>query len=557
MALNIAVVGNGYWGRNLVRNLFDLGVLHTVCDESPVVEANVRAQYPQIAYQREYAKVLSDSNIRGVVIATPSVLHFEMAKRSLEAGKDVFVEKPLALNVDEGAELVERAAATGRILMVGHILQYHPAVIKLKELIDSGALGKVEYIYSNRLNLGKIRAEENILWSFAPHDISVLLSLLGEEPISCTCEGGFYLSRDVADVTVSQFTFANGIRAHIFVSWLHPVKEQRLVVVGSERMAVFDDTAKDKLVLYPHRVEWKARVPHAVKAESVPVALEGSEPLRNECLEFLDCVESRRNPRTDGREGLRVLRVLNACQQSMENHNAVSLTAKREAQKKSFYAHPTSVIDEPCQIGEGTKIWHYSHVLTGAQIGEHCVLGQNCQVAGNVVVGNNVKIQNNVSLYTGVVIEDDVFLGPSCVFTNVTNPRSQVNRHSLYESTIVHRGATVGANATILCGIELGRYSFIGAGSVVVKDVPDYALIIGNPARQVGWMSRHGHRLTDPDAHGVMRCPESGLRYREIEPGLMKCLDLDEGSPLPPHMCNGSTAYDEFRDRVALKGAII
>ena len=172
------------------------------------------------------------------------------------------------------------------------------------------------------------------------------------------------------------------------------------------------------------------------------------------------------------------------------------------------------------EIGAGTKIWHFSHILKGAKIGERCIFGQNCQVAENVVIGNNVKVQNNVSIYAGTVVEDDVFLGPSCVLTNVTNPRSQVNRHSLYESTIFRRGATIGANATIICGIDLGRYCFIGAGAVVAKSVPDYALMVGNPARQIGWMSRHGHRLVAPDADGIMRCPESGFRYKEVETGL-------------------------------------
>ena len=285
MPLNIAVVGNGYWGKNLVRNFFELGVLHTVCDGNTLVEASVREKYPQVSYRKDYADVLLDDNIRGVVLATPAALHFDMAKRALLAGKDVFVEKPLALKVAEGEELVGLATRCGRILMVGHILQYHPAVTKLKELIDSGYLGRVEYIYSNRLNMGKIRAEENILWSFAPHDISVLLGLLGEEPQSTTCEGSCYLSQDVADVTLSQFCFANGVRAHVFVSWLHPFKEQRLVVVGSDIMAVFDDTAAEKLVLYPHRVEWKNRIPNAVKAEAESVTLLVSEPLRNECCE--------------------------------------------------------------------------------------------------------------------------------------------------------------------------------------------------------------------------------------------------------------------------------
>ena len=553
MSSQVAVVGGGYWGKNLIRNFSELNSLYTVCDPSPEIEANTKAKFPGIKYARAYEEVLADVQVHGVALATPAVLHFEMAKRALHAGKDVFVEKPLALTVVEGEELVEIAARMNRVLMVGHILQYHPAIRKLKELIDSGALGRIEYIYSNRLNIGKIRAEENILWSFAPHDISVLLELLGELPLSVTCEGGFYLNHDVADVTLSQFSFANGVRAHIFVSWLHPFKEQRLVVVGSDKMAVFDDTAADKLVLYPHRVEWKGRIPNAIKAEGIAVPLDASEPLRNECKEFLDCVASRREPRTNGREGVRVLKVLRACQQAMTTHSPVQLESD-EAPQREYFAHPTAAIDQPCEIGKGTKIWHYSHVLKGAKIGQSCSFGQNCQIAEKVVIGSRVKVQNNVSIYAGTVIEDEAFLGPSCVLTNVTNPRSQVNRHSLYEKTIIRRGATVGANATIVCGIELGRYSFVGAGAVVVKSIPDYALVVGNPARQVGWMSRHGHRLQNPDSEGVMRCPETGLRYKEVEPGTMRCLDLHEESELPEAMRCGFKTYDELKHESVTPG---
>ena len=552
MPLNVAVVGNGYWGKNLVRNFIELGALHTVCDENPLMEVTVREKYPQLAFCNDFHQVLLDDQIHAVVLATPAVLHFDMARRALQAGKDVFVEKPLASSAAEGSELVGLAARNRRILMVGHVLQYHPAVRKLKDLIDSGSLGRIEYLYSNRLNMGKIRTEENILWSFAPHDISVVLGLLGEEPAEVTCEGGYYLSHSVADVTMSQFAFASGVRAHIFVSWLHPFKEQRLVVVGSEKMAVFDDTAAEKLVLYPHRVEWKDRVPNVVKADAHPVALAAAEPLRNECRHFLDCLVSRHSPLTDGREGLRVLRVLNACQKSLEGHKAVPVYAQFPA-KRPYLVHPTAIVDEPSQIGAGTKIWHFSHISKGAKIGKLCIFGQNCHIAENVIIGNNVKVQNNVSIYSGAVIEDDVFLGPSCVLTNVTNPRSQVNRHSLYETSIFRRGATVGANATILCGIELGRYCFIGAGTVVAKDVPDYALMVGNPARQVGWMSRHGHRLLHPNSEGIMRCPESGFRYKEVEPGVLRCLDLDEESPLPRELCVGSKAYDELKGLTPLQ----
>lgn len=200
--------------------------------------------------------------------------------------------------------------------------------------------------------------------------------------------------------------------------------------------------------------------------------------------------------------------------------------------ESKYFIHPSAYVDEPCEIGAGTKIWHFCHVMAGARIGEGCILGQNVFVANDVVIGDNVKIQNNVSLYTGVELEDDVFCGPSCVFTNVINPRSQIVRHSLYQQTLVRRGATIGANATIVCGATIGRYAFIGAGALVRGDAPDYALMLGVPARRAGWMSRHGYRLPAPDADGVMVCPESGWRYREVEPEMLRCLDWPEGKPI-------------------------
>lgn len=218
----------------------------------------------------------------------------------------------------------------------------------------------------------------------------------------------------------------------------------------------------------------------------------------------------------------------------------------------AYQAHPNAIIDQPCEIGDGTRIWHFAHICENARIGQDCVFGQNTMVGADVLIGSNVKVQNNVAIYTGTIIEDDVFLGPSCVLTNVTNPRSQVKRQSLYEKTFIRRGATIGANATIVCGITLGRYCFVSAGAVVARDVADYALIMGVPGRQRGWMSRHGHILR-PDSEGRCRCPEAGFRYQveRDEKGRerMYCLDLDEEAPLPAGLSQGKIAYDQFKAR--------
>jgi UDP-2-acetamido-3-amino-2,3-dideoxy-glucuronate N-acetyltransferase len=545
----VAVVGAGYWGKNLVRNFYDLGALAVLCDSEESVKANYLQQYTGVKFYREFSAVLSDPSVTAVALATPAVTHYEMAKAALEAGKDVLVEKPLALDVKHGEELVRLADAKGRILMVGHILRYHPAILKLQQLIHEGTLGKINYLYSNRLNIGKIRTEENILWSFAPHDISVMLALLNEMPTRVTCKGGAWLNHDVFDVTLSHFDFPSGVQAHIFVSWLHPVKEQRLVVVGSEMMAVFDDTSEHKLILYPHKVEWRNRTPTAVKAKGEIVKLEDLEPLRAQCAHFLECVACRTPPVSDGAEGLRVLRVLDACQRALLNGTIDLEPPEARPTKKDlpYFVHESAYVDEGAEVGEGTKIWHFSHIMKGARIGKRSIIGQNVNVDGGTLIGNNVKIQNNVSVYAGTVVEDDVFLGPSCVLTNVTNPRSQVNRHSLYETTHLMRGGTIGANATIVCGVTIGRYAFVGAGAVVTKSIPDFALVVGNPARQVGWISRHGHRLDSPDSDGVMRCPETGFRYKEVEPGVLRCLDLDEEAPLPAELTVGAKSYRQLK----------
>jgi len=315
----VTVIGAGFWGRNLLRNFHALHALAGICDADPALLANAGKAYANAAKYSRLEDVLHDDPAPAVVIATPAETHARLVRAALVAGKDVFVEKPLCLSVDEGAALVRLARDRERILMVGHLLWYHPAILKLKELVDAGELGAIRYIYSHRLNIGKIRREENILWSFAPHDISVILGLLGCMPEHVQSQGGYYIHRDMADVTVSLLSFPHGIKAHIFVSWLHPFKEQKLVVVGEKRMAVFDDVRdSNKLVLYPHTIEWTGNVPVAHKAEADPVPLDGGEPLRIECAHFLDCIATRSVPRTDGEEGLRVLRILQQCEESLK-----------------------------------------------------------------------------------------------------------------------------------------------------------------------------------------------------------------------------------------------
>ncbi|MGK7344292.1 MAG: Gfo/Idh/MocA family protein [Candidatus Nitrospinota bacterium M3_3B_026] len=322
-ARTLAVAGAGYWGRNIIRNLVELGALRSIVENHSGAQEEAARRNPDIDMKGSLSEALADPGVEGVVVVTPAATHAALVRESLMAGKHVFVEKPLCLDPEEGRRLVDLAREKRRILMVGHLLHYHPAVVALKSMIAGGELGPLQYIYSNRLNLGKIRTEENILWSFAPHDISVLLALLGEAPTAVSCHASHILSKDVADVTVSAFTFASGIRAHIFVSWLHPFKEQKLVVVGEKKMAVFDDREREnKLVVYPHVIKWDGDVPVPDRRQAEPVALNGVEPLRAEMEAFLEAIRTGVPPITDGEEGLRVLATLATCQLSMARDGA-------------------------------------------------------------------------------------------------------------------------------------------------------------------------------------------------------------------------------------------
>ena len=538
----IAVVGVGHWGKNHIKTFNGLGVLNAVVEVKAELRENITADYPDVKVFDNLDAVISDASIKGVSVATPAETHYAIAKKLLEGGKNVLVEKPITLDSIEAEYLTKLADDKGLILMVGHVMLYHPAITRIKEMIDAGELGNLQYIYSNRLNLGAVRKEENVLWSFAPHDISIINYFTSSIPIDVHADGSAFLQPAIYDSTLTHLKYPNNVHAHIFVSWLHPFKEHRLTVIGDKAMVVFEDSRKDeKLVLYPKYIEWVNGEPVKREEDAVVVEYTPAMPLTEECRTFVECIDKGVQPLTDGRNGVEVLKVLERAQRKMTPESS-----KEEAPKLAYFVHPSAYVDQPNDIGAGTKVWHFSHVMKNTKIGKNCIFGQNVNIDSGVIIGNNVKVQNNVSIYTGLIIEDDVFLGPSCVMTNVTNPRSQVLRHSLYEKTILKRGCSVGANSTIVCGITVGRYAFIGAGAVVPKDVPDYAMVVGVPARQIGWVSRHGLPLKNADADGVYTCPESGLHYKEVEPGVMRCLDLDEEAPLPENLRMGEVYYDDI-----------
>ena len=325
MKKNIAVVGCGHWGKNLVRNFAQLGALAAVCDPNDTLAQTYAEQYG--VGNLSFAAIINDASIEGVVLAVPAPLHASMAIDTMNAGKHVYVEKPLAMNKIEAEAMIASAEENGVQLMVGHLLQYHPVFIAVRELVQSGKLGSLSYIYSNRLSFGKIRSEEDVIWSFAPHDISMILSLTGQEPEMVRTESSCIIQPDIADTATVHMEFKSALKAHVSVSWLHPFKEQKLVVVGQGGMAVFDDTKpwNEKLALYRHIVQTTGGLPSLEKAEVEYLVVPQSEPLKNECQHFINVVSENVVPLTDGDEGLSVLKVLSAASLSESKKEAVEL----------------------------------------------------------------------------------------------------------------------------------------------------------------------------------------------------------------------------------------
>lgn len=526
MTKKIAVIGAGRWGSNHVRTLHELGALGGVIEADHARRQSVQNKYPN-------TKVYSDLHASGAlgfeayIVATPAETHFRLAQFLLENGRHVLVEKPMALNSREAMALDQLAQQKGKVLMAGHVMLFHPAIAKIKALIDSGKIGKLQYLYSNRLNLGTVRTEENILWSFAPHDVSIFQYFIGAKPEKVVSNGAAFLRPGIHDTTMTSLHYPGNIVGHIFVSWLHPFKEHRVVIIGSKGMLSFEDSSPQKsLVFHEKGIDWIKGEPITREGPTEIVDYENSAPLANELKYFMACLHGEKNMIASGTSAVEVLEILEMAGQALQPNVPAPATAT-PAPVQNYFVHPLAVVDKQVEIGEGTKIWHFAHVQSGAKIGKKCVLGQNVNIANDVTIGDGVKIQNNVSVYEGVTLEDYVFCGPSMVFTNILDPRSkypQVGKQ-YYIKTLVKEGASLGANSTIVCGHTIGKHAFIGAGAVVTKDVPDYALVIGNPARIAGWISEAGKKLAF-DANSEAYCEKSKKRYK-LEHGRVREIDTN------------------------------
>ncbi len=516
MAKSICVVGAGRWGMNHIRTLDGFGCMSGFVETRQAVRDECAAAFPKARAFANIDDALAHG-FDGYTIATPADTHFGLAKKIIQRTRPVLVEKPITLEAAEAKTLNELAKANGVNLMVGHVLLFHPAIAKIKEMIQDGKIGKLQYVYSNRLNLGTVRTEENILWSFAPHDISIFQHFIGKMPVEIVSRGGAFVQPHIHDSTMTVLTYPGNIVGHVFVSWLHPFKEHRLVVSGSKGMLSFEDSSEAKDILfYEKGIDWVAGAPIKRDGPTEVIHYDKAMPLTEELRYFVEHLDGTPVETANGDNAAEVLEILEKATESLLSGSAKKLgrpCTGGSPPDAEFFVHASSYVDDGVSVGKGTKIWHFSHVQSGTTIGERVSIGQNVNVGNNVKIGSHVKIQNNVSVYEGVEIEDYVFCGPSMVFTNVMDPRSKYPQRGsdFYRKTLVKEGASIGANATVVCGNTIGRHAFIAAGAVVTKNVPDYAVVRGVPARRSGWACECGEIL--PAFDGEIACPRCKLKY--------------------------------------------
>lgn len=509
MNKRICTIGAGRWGKNHVRTLSSLGALGGIVEANAARKQELAQEYPDVQLFADVHGAL-EAPFDGYIVATPAETHYEIASVLLKRGKPVLVEKPMALSAAQARKLAKLAERRNTTLMVGHVLLFHPAIRKIKDLVDAGKIGRLQYLYSNRLNLGTVRTEENILWSFAPHDISIFQYLIGAMPTEVESHGGIFLQPQLHDSTITVLRYPGNIVGHIFVSWLHPFKEHRLVAIGTKGMLSFDDSSESKDVLfYEKGIDWVNGEPIKRDGPTEVIGYDRAMPLTNELRYFIEHLETGSVDVAGADNAIEVLDILEQA--------TASLTAQRptalDTVETPHFVHDSSYVDDRVEIGEGTRIWHFSHVQSDVVIGKNCSIGQNVNIGCNVRVGDHVKVQNNVSIYEGVELEDYVFCGPSMVFTNVLQPRCKYPQRGseFYQKTLVKEGASIGANATIVCGNTIGRNAFVAAGAVVTKEVPDYALMAGVPARRIGWCCECGETL--PESGPSVDCTRCERRY--------------------------------------------
>ena len=522
---SICVVGAGRWGKNHIKTFHKLGFLAGIVEANADVRAEFREKYPEVKTFATVREAIKE-DFDGFTVATPAETHFKIAEFIINHKKHILVEKPITLKASEARRLKELAEENNVNLMVGHLLLFHPAIRKIKELIKKGKIGKLEYIYSNRLNLGTVRTEENILWSFAPHDISIFQYFIGSLPVEVISRGGAFLQPHIHDSSMTVLTYPGNIVGHIYVSWLHPFKEHRMVVIGSKGMFSYEDSSEDKNILfYEKGIDWIQGEPIKRDGPTEVIPYEKKMPLTEELKYFAKHTNGEPIKIADAQNGVEVLEILEKASESLLTGTATVipnpsilnpfLCSNSSPLTPHATVHESAIVDEGSSIGAGTKIWHFSHILSGSNIGKNCNIGQNVAIGPDVTIGKQCKIQNNVSVYKGVTLEDGVFCGPSMVFTNIYNPRAEIRKMDQIRPTLVKKGATLGANCTIVCGVTIGRYAFIGAGAVVTRNVPDYALVVGNPGKQIGYMCECGEKLDEK-----LKCTVCGKAYQKNMEGL-------------------------------------
>ena len=540
----IIVVGAGKWGSNIIKTVYDLGHLRAIVESDKTTFQNAQQKFESfrnISWHSTLHQAIISIPKASVIIATPPRTHYQLAQTALMAGRHVFVEKPLCQKSQDSKSLVCLASTRRCILMVDHLLRYNAPHRILHRLIQAGFVGKVNRVRMTRLNFGTVRTHENVLWSLSPHDVSVLLGIMDDQlPEAISANGQKIVSSDIEDHATVTLHFKRNVIAQIEASWLHPEKERRTFVYGNDGVLILNEHITNPNQKNLEGYRWSA----TKKEDGSAILIEKSEadlmkylrenelpenveendeqkpPLECAIKHFTRCISQGIEPITDGNEGHRVVTVLEAASASLAKKGELVSVPNREVY--NIMIHETAIVEPKAKLGKGTKVWHFSHIMDGAVLGNSCNIGQNVYIGGKAKLGCNVKVQNNVSIYDAVTIDDDVFLGPSCVLTNVKTPRSHVNRKNMYQPTVIGKGATVGANATIVCGVTLGEYCFVGAGSVVTKNILPYALVYGNPATQKGWVSKTGANLkplSSKKCEGLERfkCPESGEVYCLVE----------------------------------------